>query len=198
MSTQGERLLKRMTANKYEDSWAVWETDSSGDLTGGLAFPVVQAKVVIHSRVIVVALNPGGSVDDSKRRGEWGNFHVAKKHNDHLLAHAFVGTPFWGAYLADLIPDLFESDSGKVKTVHESAVEALVQKTSRLGANTIICLGSRATEAVQRHLPFIEKKTGIAPHSIYSIWHYSGSNAGKHKNDPQVYRNHVHERLGLT
>lgn len=202
MSTNGDRLLERMKPNKREDSWAVWETDSSGWPTGVMTFPLDQARDTIHPRAILVALNPGGTAEAAEDREDWGNFHApASKHNDRFLAHAFVGTPFWGSYIADLLPDVFESDSGKVKTTREvqkAAVEILVEKVNRLGASSVVCIGSKAAKAVQKFASLLEEGTGITEDSVYFIWHYARTNAGKHKHDPEVYRAHVHERLGLA
>lgn len=202
MTSQNINLLERMKGNEREDSWAVWETDpSSGELTEVMEFPLAQAQEVIHSRTILVALNPGGSAEDAEGREDWGNFHTAAaKHNDRFLAHAFVGTPLWGAYIADLLPGVFESDSGKVKTTREiqkAAVEILVEKASLLGASNVVCIGGDAAKAVQNFSSLLKEGTGITEDSVYSIWHYSGANAGKHKRDSQVYRAHVHERLGV-
>lgn len=202
MSASGDHLLEQMESNKREDSWVIWETDSSGDLTGAMPFPLAQARESIHSRAIIVALNPGGSPEDAENREDWGNFHSPNgKHNDRFLAHAFNGTPFWGSYIVDLHPDIIESDSGKVKVTPEAltkAVETLAAKIERLGSvSTVICLGGGATDAVRKNAALLEKKTGIKANSIHSIWHYSGGNR-MHKNNPETYRAHVHERLGLS
>lgn len=202
MSTHGEHPLKRMGPNKREDSWAVWETDSSGEPTGVMMFPLAQAREAVHTRTILIALNPGGTAEAAEDREDWGNFHAPdKKHNDRFLAHAFAGTPFWGSYIADLLPDVFESDSGKVKTTREvqkEAVEILVEKASLLGASNVVCIGDKAARAVQNFASLLEEGTGITTDSVYFIWHYARTNVGKHKHDPEVYRAHVHERLGLA
>lgn len=195
-------LLEKMRAHRRTDSWAVWETDAQGALTGSMTFPREQARAAVHSDTILIALNPGGTAEDGEAREDWGNFHAAeKKHNDHLLAGALLGTPLWGSYIADLLHDVYESDSTKVKTgaeVKRLAVEALVKKANLLGAERIVCLGSQSSEAVRQHLSLLEEGTGITPAKVHDIWHYSGANAGKHKHDPAIYRRHIQERLGLA
>lgn len=195
-------LLEKMSDHRRTDSWAVWETDSGGALTGRMPFPLDQAPSAVQSRTMFVALNPGGTVEDAKRREDWGNFHSADaKHNDAFLANALLGTSFWGGYIADLLPDVHESDSGKVSLTNalkKQTVETLVEKALLLGASSVVCLGGKSAEAVRRFSSLLEEEAGIAPESVYSIWHYSRSNGGLHKHDASIYRNHVHKVLGLA
>lgn len=195
-------LLEKMSDYRRTDSWAVWETDSDGALTGRMPFPLSQAPSVAQSRTMLVALNPGGTAEDAANREDWGNFHSADaKHNDVFLASALLGTPFWGGYIADLLPDVHESDSGKVSLTNvlkRQAVETLVEKALLLGASSVVCLGGKSAEAVHRFSSLLEEGAGIDPGSVYSIWHYSRSNGGLHKQDASIYRDHVHRALGLA
>lgn len=195
-------LLNTMSAYCRTDSWAVWETDSNGALTGDTEFPLEQARATAHSDTMVVALNPGGNGATAEKRNDWGNFHASEaKHNDIFLANALLGTPFWGGYIADLLPDVYESDSGEVMptdAIKTQAVETLAEKANRLGASSVLCLGSKTETAVRDRLALLKEKAGIGPGSVHYVWHYSGANARMHKNDISIYRAHVRDVLGLT
>ena len=47
-------LLLTMDEYRREASWAVWELDSFGNLTGTMSFPMDQARAAMHGRTMVV------------------------------------------------------------------------------------------------------------------------------------------------
>jgi hypothetical protein len=193
-------LVERMADHASTDSWAVWEIDN-GALTGEQSFPSATALDDVHGRAVIVALNPGGTESDLANRPRWSNFHASTGHNDIFLAHAFRGTPYWGAYMTDLHPSIWQSDSALVRPesyLVQLAVEDLMEKVNKLAAvETIVCIGGRCYREVSRRANRIERQTGISPDSILRITHYSGSASGKHGNSTSVYRALVHQELGL-
>ncbi|WP_206448107.1 hypothetical protein [Agrococcus sp. KRD186] len=140
-------LLQSLDAYRHEASWAVWETDDAGNVTGEPKFPLEAATESAHGRAMIVALNPGGTPStEHSVTPDWSNFHNSdSRHNDIFLAHAFVGTPFWGAYMTDLHPQLVESNSTLVRPEREEAlrsVQSLITQARLLqSVEAIICLG---------------------------------------------------------
>ncbi|WP_200331210.1 hypothetical protein [Leucobacter sp. L43] len=194
-------LFAKMADHTSIDSWAVWELDDSGELTGKQTFPTANALEDVHGRAIIVALNPGGTETGLANRPKWSNFHAPAGHNDIFLAHAFRGTPYWGAYMTDLHPSIWQSNSALVRPESELvqlAVEDLIAKVNQLAdVDTIVCIGGHCYREVSRRAKLIESQTGISPESILRITHYSGSASGKHRNSASVYRELVHQELGL-
>lgn len=194
-------LLDTMDAYRHEASWAVWKTDAAGNVDGDPTFPVEAAIEAAHGRAVIVALNPGGTRPSTGSvTPDWSNFHSPRRrHNDIFLAHAFVGTPFWGAYMTDLHPELVESNSTLVRPTQAAAlrsVESLMAQVRLLqSVETIICLGGQSLRSIVRCADLIENETGI--NSIVGVPHYSRSNARLHKHVAQNYRRLVHEALGL-
>ena len=185
-------LLQKMDAFRDQASWAVWRTDGAGALTGDVEFPLDAATEAANDRAMIVALNPGGiSTPGASPTPDWSNFHNPNpKHNDIFLAHAFIDTPYWGAYMTDLHPDLVESNSGLVRPRREavrSAVASLIDQGRILGSvETIVCLGAKCHSAVLGRRREIEAALGAVV--IARVPHYSRSNAGVHKHDAQRYR----------
>jgi hypothetical protein len=87
-------LLLKMNEYRREASWAVWEVDDTGKLTGDVKFPIDQARPVVHGSAIFVALNPGGDRlgEAAEDVPDWANFHSPEsKHNDIFLAEHRCG-----------------------------------------------------------------------------------------------------------
>ncbi|SFS11387.1 hypothetical protein SAMN04487783_1564 [Agrococcus baldri] len=195
-------LLQSLDAYRHEASWAVWKTDDAGDVVGDPEFPLEAATEAAHGRAMIVALNPGGIPSaEHPVTPDWSNFHSPNsRHNDIFLAHAFVGTPFWGAYMTDLHPQLVEPNSTLVRPEQEEAlrsVQSLIAQARLLqSVGTIICLGGKSLRSISAYADLIERETGIR--SIVGVPHYSRSNANVHKHDAERYRRLVHEALGLV
>ncbi|WP_030148898.1 hypothetical protein [Mycetocola saprophilus] len=198
-------LLKTMDPYSAVASWAIWETKPEGGVIDKLDFPVTVSSHQLNPRVMIVALNPAReseiSPQDAASQNKWGNFHTARKHNDHFLARAFEGTPYWGAYMADLYPEIRESDSGKVRAaddVAKAGVRLLVEQAKLLGGvEVIICLGSKTYDTILKNLSELAELEGVTKDSLRRVTHYSGAAAAKHKNNPEVYRTLVHTELDI-
>lgn len=195
-------LLDRMNRYSPEASWAVWERTPEGSLTGLATFPR-DAATQLNPEAIFVSLNPAraGVGPGPDQAPDWANFHSANpKHNDIFLAHALVDTRFWGAYMTDLHPTIHESNSGKVKPTAEEIAEAvrtLVEQALELQeVRTVIGVGAVSYRTLLRHSPTIE--SAIPGVEILGIPHYSRANARVHRHKPDLYREIVHSRLGLT
>lgn len=197
-------LLQTMNEYRRSASWAVWNTNSSGNLTGEAPFPRDQASSAIHGRTMFVSLNPGSgwNHETDEKVPDWANFHSPlPKHNDLFLAAALVGTQYWGSYMTDLHPELAESNSLLVRPSTdeiELSVHSLIRQAKLLGTvEQIVCVGAKSYDAVALHLPLIENELNLRDNSLIRILHYSGAAAARHRNDPQTYRAIVHTELGL-
>ena len=96
-----------MDESKIHASWAVWEPDGEGKLTGAVEFSILQADGALHGRAMIVSLIPGSDGDSGL---VWLNFRsLLKKHNDIFLAAAFLDTPL-GASRVDLHPKFLDPD----------------------------------------------------------------------------------------
>ncbi|MEB0001675.1 hypothetical protein QN357_01820 [Cryobacterium sp. RTC2.1] len=198
-------LFVAMSDYRREASWAVWELDASGALTGTASFPNDQARATMHGRAMVVSLNPGTDRvrETAATTPDWANFHnPARKHNDIFLAEAFVGTPLWGSYMTDLHPAIAESDSRLVRSKPDEillAVRSLIRQAEILGAvESIVCVGGKTYQSVARHAALIEQELGLTTDSVKRMPHYSRANAKIHRHDPEAYRSLVHASLGLV
>ena len=191
-------LFHKMDEYKGEASWAVWDVNTDGRLTGSLPFPIEQALPSIHGRAMFVSLNPGS--DWTTGTPDWSNFHSPDaKHNDIFLAEALVGTAFWGSYMVDLHPDVVESDSRLVRPKREEielSVRSLIRQAKMLGdVQTIACVGKSSYDSVVKLSRLIQADLELSHDAIVGIPHYSLANSGVHKRDPQRYRDLVNAKL---
>jgi hypothetical protein len=198
-------LLTTMGAYRREASWAVWETDPAGNLSGNLPFPVEQVGPVVHGRAIYVSLNPGSdrASETEATAPDWGNFHSPdRRHNDIFLAEALIGTTFWGSYMVDLHPHIAQSDSRLVRPTREIielSVRSLIDQARLLGTvATIVCVGKDSHKSVTKHSALIERELGLTASAVIGIPHYSNANSGVHQRNAETYRALVHDALGET
>lgn len=190
-----------MGAYRDEASWAVWETDASGELSASNAFPQTDIEHV-HGRAMIVSLNPASrkNPEGTGDHPNWANFHSPHpRHNDGFLAAALIGTQYWGSYMTDLHPEVWESKSGLVKPAKEAiaqSVDGLIEQARLLGSvRAIICVGRRSHTSISAHAGRIHASLG--PTSVIGIPHYSGAAAAVHRGNAGTYREAVHIALGL-
>lgn len=154
---------------------------------------------MLRSDVVLLGLNPGNAAKDRIDEDpghDYLNFHTGPKHNDHLIAEAFRGTEYWGSYMTDLYKEI-ESKSALVKDV-PTDIEDIMSQINTLNEGepvVVIAFGGRTFDALNKHARRLDA-SGLVQ-SIKQIPHYSGSNNGKHKGSPTIYRALVHEALGL-
>ena len=194
-------LLERMAAYSHEASWAVWEIDETGALTGNATFPLDVAPAHIHGRAMIVSLNPATSIAPVEVGAveDWSNFHSTnRKHNDLFLAGALLDSPLWGAYMTDLHPEIVDSKSGNVRPKRdqvESAVRSLVEQAKLLGGvELIVGVGAKSFTSIVRHRDHIRRELGEV--EIVRIPHYSRAAAGVHKHDLALYRTLIRAQVG--
>lgn len=202
-------LLKATEPLAAHVSWAVWpEVDLSRPLDDlDLSTPDLKASQV-HVNAVIVGLNRSKEIGDTFLK--WGNFHTAAKHNDHVLAGAFVGTPFEGALMVDLV-DAVEGNSTNVP-VTETDVTKLGEFVRSLGSDdpVFVGLGSKVYAGLHQHRVSLSRiitqspdnwadPTGgerIVPETrIVKLPHYSSQNHRSHYSHPATYRARAHAAL---
>jgi len=112
-------------------SWAVWEKPNNNDLVSNMAAddvlnldknPAILNE--LRNDVIMVGLNVSVDLTDFT---PFQNFHGgkdAKAHHNTVrnaskIRYAFQNTPYYGAYMTDIIKNCTEADSRKVETTKE-------------------------------------------------------------------------------
>jgi hypothetical protein len=175
-------------------SWAIWATEGSrpkdniGDLS--VLDPTVNP-VLLHQlrpSIVLVGLNISRGIE-----APLGNFHDPRPQAmDYKLRFAFKGTPFWGAYMTDIIKDFKQEVSGNVLAYlrNHGQFEQLNVATFRmelrtLGADkpTLVAFGKGTHAILARHLG--------NEFTILGLPHYSNF-VGK-----EEYRRQVHSILGF-
>lgn len=107
-------------ANKYGafGSWAVWANEGSkpksniGDMSIFDLSKNPMLLEILNPNIIMVGLNFSRPVNDTP----FSNFHDARPQSqDYKIRYAFRNTPFYGAYMTDIIKDFEEKISSNVK-----------------------------------------------------------------------------------
>jgi len=146
-------------------SWAVWaEPDvekpksNMGDLT--VLDPEINKDLLsqLNPNVVLVALNfSRGSVEYP-----FGNFHSNNPvATDYKTRFALRDTPFWGAYMTDIIKDYDDKESGNVvsflrnnKSFEKENVESFLQELRDIGAAKpiLVAFGNAVFDILKRNL----------------------------------------------
>lgn len=189
-------LLKTMSRYEMTASWSVWPPSESYVRTSDISFPREDLDGVLHTRSIILGLNPG---EPSVGRRPWQNFHTGPRHNDHFLAEGFRDTAHWGAYMTDLLTEV-NSKSNTLDLSDQSInrdVKILVDQLQTLGATDplFIVIGTMATKAFKKHEPVLAEALGLANVRWVAVPHYSAANGRVHGNRPEKYRQLVLEAL---
>ena len=166
-------------AKKYGGfaSWAIWADaginpkSNMGDIS---IFDIDKNPNILNQispDVIMVGLNISRESND----GDFVNFHDSKPQGqDYKIRFAFHNTPFYGAYMTDIIKDFEEKISGKVVSYLKSNnefelynIELFQQEISDLKTKNpvIIAFGNEVFNILNKH--FKDK------YRIIKVPHYS-------------------------
>ena len=166
-------------AKKYGGfaSWAIWADaginpkSNMGDIS---IFDIDKNPNILNQispDVIMVGLNISRESND----GDFVNFHDSKPQGqDYKIRFAFQNTPFYGAYMTDIIKDFEEKISGKVVSYLKSNnefelynIELFQQEISDLKTKNpvIIAFGNEVFNILNKH--FKDK------YRIIKVPHYS-------------------------
>ena len=165
-------------------SWAIWAIPEVWEGAGSRAnmndvsfFEDDQILTKLNPNIVLVALNFSNDAEFEK---DFQNFHgEGRGCCDYLIRLMLKDTPFWGAYMTDIIKGLPEKKSEKAMEIwkndpplRSSCIESFEQELKDIGAVDpyIVCLGSDVYKILKKHLP--SNYTIAEPYSYhYSAWH---------------------------
>jgi len=178
-------LMERMKDYKNYGSWAIFGSPE------GKGYPFTTSSVLtfdstdtasfpLRNDVIFLGFNRGeANSSESSSPGAWYNFH-ARGHNDHRIANALYGTPFWGSYMTDCIGVTPSNIKEAIRIVNSNPrphIERLEKELTVLGAQDplFVCFGNAAYEFMTKHM-LGNSKIVKNKDKIVRLPHYSGSN----------------------
>jgi hypothetical protein len=139
----------------------------------------------LKPNIILVGLN----ISRGKIGVPLANFHDARSvAQDFKIRYALSGSPFWGAYMTDIIKDFDQKESGKVmnylrtnKPFEKENAELFREEINDLGGHdpTIIAFGRDVHTILMRNF--------ANNYKIFKIPHYSNYNS-KEKYREEVSR----------
>jgi hypothetical protein len=146
-------------------SWAMWAEpiDTAKSNVGVLSVldPNLNPTLLQQLRPDVVML--GLNLSRSTPGRPLGNFHDGTtKSQDYKIRYAFAGTPYYGAYMTDLIKDTVMLKSGHLRShiagnqvLVSRNVHRLLEEFDDLGcaSPTVITFGRDAYELALKHVP---------------------------------------------
>ncbi|SEA16719.1 hypothetical protein SAMN05660420_01452 [Desulfuromusa kysingii] len=190
-----DRKKFELIKSKYGDcsSWAVWDEASDRPKSNVGNLEILdpdkndQLLGLLNPNVVMVGLNISGPI-----RIPLGNFHSSSSSaQDYKIRYAFQDTPFWGAYMTDIIKDFEDKISGNVRSylkknpsfVSEN-IQIFHQELRDLEVKTplIIAFGDLTYEILTDNLS--------SSHNIKKVTHCSYYTIGKEK-----YRDDVSLKL---
>ena len=157
-------------------SWAVWADEGEkpksnvGDLSIFDLDKNPNLLGILNPNVVMVGLNISRAIQKP-----FGNFHDNRPQSqDYKLRYAFRNTPFYGAYMTDIIKDFEQLIAGEVskflKTNQEfelQNISAFKQELLDVGAQNplLIAFGNHSFSLLEKHLG--------KEHRIIKVPHYS-------------------------
>ncbi len=176
-------------------SWAIWaeEGEKPKDNTGDLSIFDIRKYVGflnhLKPNIILVGLN----ISSRPIEGVLGNFHDPRSMSqDYKIRYALKDTPFWGAYMTDIIKDFEQKSSGKMmsylktdKVFEEENMKIFRGEISDLGVTNpiIVAFGVDTYKILKRNFN--------NEYTIHKIPHYSMYIA------KEKYREEVREVINL-
>jgi hypothetical protein len=154
-----EQLRERFSTS----SWAVWSEDDITDTS------VIEThRDVLHNRVVLVGLNPSGTIDRT-----WGNFHNTSP-GDRKLRRLFNRSSYCGAYMTDLLKDHIAPNDSSVEDIDPDVMKRNVQlfrdEMEVLGADAstlFVLFGKKARWLFCKHLAFYYRNAVMCRHYAY-------------------------------
>jgi len=160
-------------------SWAIWadEGEKPKDNVGDLSLFDIKNNVELlrqlNPNIILLGLNISRRIEVPL-----ANFHDARSQAmDFKIRYALRGSPFWGAYMTDIIKDFDQKASGKMmsylrtdKPFEEENVKVFREEINDLGIDnpTIIAFGRDAHSVLTRNFNNEYKIVKIPHYSNYS------------------------------
>ena len=156
--------------NKYGhcSSFAVWAEvgdtpkSNSGDLS--VLDPDINKELlsILNVDVVLLALNGSFTFDPEAEPEPFSNFHsYHPNQQDYKIRYAFKDSPYWGAYMTDIIKKYAEVDSTKTmeylrrnKEYEQENIRLFEQELLDIGATnpTLIAFGNDVHNILTRNL----------------------------------------------
>jgi hypothetical protein len=163
------RIIFENIKNKYGDvsSWAIWKAPYQDNLVSNMEvdglFDLTKNPSIINqlkNNIIMVGYNFSISTDNFPK---FHNFHTynganinhTTLRNASKIRHAFIGTPYYGAHMTDIIKNYVEPHSEKVEfTDINDNLNIFRQEMGTLHADkpTIIAFGSKVHKLLNKHI----------------------------------------------
>lgn len=175
----------------YYASWAIWADagerpkDNIGDLS------VFDIK---HNPGLLEQLNPdiilvGLNISRGRMKYPLANFHDARPEAmDFKIRYALRGSPFWGAYMTDIIKDFDQKVSGKVWSYLRTDKQFEIENAKLFDEEindvvthnpTIIAFGDVAYKILMRNFGDDYKILKVPHYSIYCSKEKYRENVGR-------------------
>ena len=177
-----DRKTYKLMKKKYGGvgSWAVWspqmDKGKPKSNMGNMEWTKDEDYLcsILNPRFVFVGLNLSnrhGKYSDIKT--PWVNFHSGNPHgNSFKLRFSLKDTPFWGAYMTDLIKDVIETDSKKV-VPRLKKDKALLERNLKSFENEISYLGGKPVLVALGKAVYDLLKDLKGKYEILKLPHYS-------------------------
>lgn len=194
-------MITRELFEKIEDangsfaSWAVWEPIGSKKKSNmgpnNILDPDINPQLLktLNTNIVMVGLNFSREIQNPM---PFANFHDESRHaHDFKIRYAFMATPYYGAYMTDVLKDVVELNSQDVDKVINNPeslqkhIYTFEQELEFIESNKplILAFGKKAYNILKRHL----NKTKY--NQLIQIRHYS-DHIGE-----EEYKNKVMQQL---
>ena len=170
-------------------SWAIWSDEQDTPTSNMEDVSFFNNKEIykqLNPNIIMVGLNISTTFDETP----FLNFH-GKGWGAYKIRYATKDTPYWGAYLTDIIKDFPEAESNKAMSflkknpeIIDQNIDSFLQEIEDIGSENpkIFAFGNDVYNILDM---ILNKKF-----TIYKLYHYSWRDINK-----EQYRDHLQEQF---
>lgn len=161
-------------------SWAIWAKEGlkPKDNIGDLSIFDIERNTSLLSQlnphIVLVGLNISGQIETPL-----ANFHSSRPQAmDYKIRYALLGSPYWGAYMTDIIKDFEQKASGKMMSYLRKNKD-FEEYNIKLFRDELIDIGSKYPKLVAfgRDAYVILSRYFCADFQIFKVPHYSNYTA---------------------
>jgi hypothetical protein len=155
-------------------SWSIWAEQEITPKSGIGDLSVFENEInieLLKPNIVLVGLN----ISRGAIKEPLANFHDKRSEaTDFKIRYAFKNTPYWGAYMTDLIKDYDQKDSGKVIKHLRSSPE-IVQENIEILNEELFELDEKKIKLIAfgRDVYSLLKKNYKDKYEILKIPHYA-------------------------
>lgn len=176
-------------------SWAIWSDGDGSAVKNNMGdvsfFDDKEIYKQLNPNIVMVGLNISKTFDSTP----FLNFH-GEIGGAYKLRYGLKDTPYWGAYLTDIIKDFPEAESNKAMSflrknpdIVDKNIVTFLKEIKDLGSENpkIFAFGNDAYNI----LDSISNKN----FSLYKLHHYTWTGSEYYKNNKENYRKHLLEQI---